>query len=228
MKKLLLIALSTSLAMGANAADKHKYYAGGGVSFWEMKNQAAGDGKLNLSALEGVAGYEIFPWLAVEGRLGFGVGRERTTFQGALYNQELNNEALIDFKQDLTDTKAELNYYASLYLKPQIRNDTAIFYGLIGINTYDVDLAANTLTYTGTYDPADGELTAWEIESSTGTQGISESDTTISLGAGVGFYFKERYVVNLEYKSYIQSGPSGDTDTDLRAQGITVGVNYSF
>lgn len=235
MKKLLLIALSTSMAMGAHAADTKKFYAGGGVSFWDMKDKSAGQGGLDLTALEGVAGYEILPWLAVEGRAGVGIERESTAFNSGLYDQVLNADGNTDFKQDITDTKGELNYYASVYLKPQIKNDTAVIYGLIGVNTYDVSFVANTTNYEGTYETAtdsDGNTTNTIIDfeevGSSGPRDIDESDTSISVGAGIGFYFKERYVFNIEYKTYIQSLPVGDTDTTLRAQGITLGVNYSF
>lgn len=229
MKKLLLTALS-SLAMGAYAADDHKFYAGGGLSFWELKNSEQGDGKINLSALEASAGYEALPWLAIEGRVGFGIERDREEFSTGLYNNTLNAETeLMDFKQDITDAKVELEYYASIYLKPQIKNDTAVLYGLLGYTTYSTTFEGYTQTYMGSYTPSTGVITDWNRDgAATALPSDSQSESNFSMGLGVGFYFKDRYVFNIEYKNFAQSAPVGDTENSVRANGLNFGVNYSF
>lgn len=245
MKKLLLIALSTSLAMGANAADDKKFYAGAAGSAWKMSDDSTGSANFNLSALEGAFGYEALPWLAVEARVGFGVGRQTEDIGWSGYSlTELSapttedpdaKEPGVRYTRLESPVKAELNYYASFYLKPQIKNDTAIFYGLIGYTVFDSEfsVAPSTLTqseYAGEIDKPDEWIYrngASSINSDSAGE-YSESEGSFSMGVGVGFYFKEHYVFNIEYKNLIQSLPVGDSDTTLRTNGVTLGINYSF
>jgi opacity protein-like surface antigen len=240
MKKLLLIALTTSMAMGANAADDKKFYAGGAGSFWrinsEITNEAADDTDFNLSALEGSFGYEALPWLALEGRVGVGIERDRadTGFTQFVAVEGSTNLAALG---QIAVVTTELNYYASFYLKPQIKNDIAIFYGLLGYTTFDVDLSADqVVNFSQEFRVTPATATTAQILTPVGdpviTDGApaidySESEGSLSLGVGVGFYFYDNYVFNIEYKNFVQSSP-GTTSTSLRANGVTFGVNYSF
>lgn len=225
-----MLAALSSLAMGAYAADDHKFYAGGGLSFWELKNSAQGDGKVNLTALEGAAGYEALPWLAIEGRIGIGAERDRDYFTTGMYNNTANlGSGTINFNQDVTDLKAELEYYASIYVKPQIRNDVAIFYGLVGYSAYSATFEGYTQTFEGTYNPSSNQITNVDRSGEAiALSGESQSESNFSMGLGVGFYFKDKYVLNIEYKNFAQSAPIGDTENSIRANGLTLGINYSF
>ncbi|HEY7773518.1 MAG TPA: outer membrane beta-barrel protein [Marinagarivorans sp.] len=254
MKKLLLIALSTSLAMGANAADDKKFYAGGAGSLWKLSDKTSSGPDYNLSGLEAAFGYEALPWLALEVRAGLGVERQREDAGGgASYFSTIIDDPnyippgegepadggpeqieVIQVTDIDRDVKAELNYYASFYLKPQIKNDVAVFYGLIGYTTFDAEFTVGNTTRTDAFYTGDADDPAtWAYldgatsETATADE-YSESDGSFSMGFGVGFYFKERYVFNIEYKNLIQSLPIGDTDTKLRANGVTFAVNYSF
>jgi opacity protein-like surface antigen len=237
MKKLLLIALSTSLAMGANAADEHKFYAGGGLSLWNVDTGVQGRTHINLSSIDGLVGYEVLPWLAVEGRVGAGVERDKTETLSDFYDFAPvdGSDGVTSFQQDSLILKSELNYYASFYLKPQIKNDIAVFYGLIGFTTYDSEFETIQQTFEGEYiiddsSEGDGEL----IITSFGPMGdptygtYSESEVSFSMGVGVGFYFHDRYTVNFEWKNLVQSKPFGDTEGELGIQGVTANVTYSF
>lgn len=247
MKKLLLIALSTSLAMGANAADDKKFYAGAAGSAWKISDKSTGDTNFNLSALEGAFGYEALPWLAVEARVGFGVERQTENLGGSsAYMTTIDDPSstttppetieAIRYTSVHMPVKAELNYYGSIYLKPQIKNDTAVFYGLIGYTMFDVGFnSAATSVYQGDFTGSIDTPADWVLIDGTDSTTVndnaaeySESEGSFSMGVGVGFYFKERYVFNIEYKNLIQSLPVGDSDTTLRTNGVTLGINYSF
>lgn len=241
MKKLLLTALS-SLAMGAYAADDHKFYAGGGLSTWNLET---GGGDLNLKALEGVAGYKILPWLDTEFRLGLGIERDRSadTLRTGPYVEQFSNatppESLGYYTADVLayDQEAELSYYASLYLKPKIANDRAALYGLIGFTNYDIETSWSTIGGIGNFDlvPSDGDtpeyysLQGATFDPSTAASGVeSNSETALSLGIGVSFFF-ERYTVNAEWKNYSQSNPDSESAEDIfEASGFSANVTYSF
>lgn len=237
MKKLLLTALS-SLAMGAYAADDHKFYAGGGVSLWNMDTGLQGREHINISTLDGLVGFEVLPWLAIEGRFGAGIERDRTfTYLDTYAPPEVDEGQVqtIDFMQDTLDMKSTLNYYASFYLKPQIKNDVAAFYGLLGVSTYDAEFETIAQTYEGTYATVEDEngdeitIVSSFLPSGAPTYGeFDESEATFSMGVGVSFFFKERYAFNAEWRSLIQSQPIGDSDGELRVNGFSANVTYSF
>ncbi|BCD96063.1 outer membrane beta-barrel protein [Marinagarivorans cellulosilyticus] len=245
MKKLLLIALSTSLAMGANAADERKFYAGAAGSFWKVSDKSTGDTNFNLSSLEGAFGYEALPWLAVEARFGFGVERQTEDLGGNYSSEVTINDPdstttppetmeAIRYTEIRMPIKAELNYYGSIYLKPQMKNDVAVVYGLIGYTMFDADFSEASSTYQGDYTGDINDPATWSYVEGSGNTTTnepveySESEGSFSMGVGVGFYFKDRYVFNIEYKNLVQSLPVGDSDTTLRINGVTLGVNYSF
>lgn len=233
MKKLLLIALSTSLAMGANAADEHKFYAGGGLSLWNVDTGVQGRTHINLSTLDGIVGYEVLPWLAVEGRAGVGIERDKTEAYFDFYNIQPvdGSDDLSSFQQDSLILKSELNYYASFYLKPQIKNDIAVFYGLIGFTTYDSEFEIIQQTYEGQYlinDDDELVVTSYNPMGDPTYGAYSESEVSFSMGVGVGFFFHDRYAVNFEWKNLVQSKPFGDTEGELGIEGVTANVTYSF
>ena len=233
MKKLLLIALSTSLAMGANAADDKKFYAGGGLSLWNVDTGVQGRTHINLTTLDGIVGYEVLPWLAVEGRAGAGVERDKTEAYFGYYNIQPvdGSDDLSSFQQDSLTLKSELNYYASFYLKPQIKNDIAVLYGLIGFTTYDSEFEIIQQTHEGQYlinDDDELVVTSFNPMGDPTYGSYSESEVSFSMGVGVGFFFHDRYTVNFEWKNLVQSKPFGDTEGELGIEGVTANVTYSF
>ncbi|MDZ7922821.1 MAG: outer membrane beta-barrel protein [Marinagarivorans sp.] len=266
MKKLLLIALST-LAMGAQAADKNKFHVGGGLSGWSMKTDANNQtGQFNFTALEGAASYDLLPWLSLDGRLGVGMDSEREVFMEyggfdkiepgietkAAIPATADNPATeanektegtkaeyvdgLTQKQSFKPIKGELNYYASFLLKPQIKNDKAAFYGLIGVTlmdtTYtDEQVIEQTIRYKGSLSDL-SKLTIFDITSPAPDADVEPNENSVSegyatLGLGVSFFFN-RWTLNTEWKSITNSDKVGDTGLSFKTSNIAANVLYSF
>lgn len=132
MKKLLLIALST-FAVSAHAWEP-TFYLGGNLSSSQFKADQAPSDNFTVLSFEGVAGVNLFDFLAVEGRAGAGIGDDSVT-NGAN-----------------TSTVA-IDYLASFYVKPYLANDKATLYGLIGYTSVGVDTNDPSLS---SEDTADG------------------------------------------------------------------------
>jgi Outer membrane protein beta-barrel domain len=114
MKKLLLVALST-FAMSANAWEP-TFYAGSSFSTWIFKDHSYGH-NFGISALEGVGGAYIFPYISVEARAGAGL---TSSTEG--------------------DYKVGMDYYASAYFRPYLSNEKASLYGLLGVTTLGISV----------------------------------------------------------------------------------------
>ena len=228
MNKLMLIALST-VAMGVQAADDKKFYAGGGLSNWKIEAPELGASTFNTTALEAIGGYRILPWLSAEGRLGFGLEREQhTSFVQRTPIVELQAE------RDRTTAETELNYYASIYIKPEIANDTAALYGLFGLTTYDISADVQNAVVDTTYVVVEveqnGETVEIEVPGFNSTQDgttveseFSDSEFGMTVGVGVSFFFND-ITVNAEWKNYLLN----NSDSDTTASGISGNVTYSF
>jgi opacity protein-like surface antigen len=162
MKKLLLAALSV-FACAAQAEER--FYAGGNVAFWNY-SQNDSDAKFNVSSLEGIAGYNVWKMINIEGRVGLGL--ESTTETASFGNVA-----------EEIPTKFSINNYASLYVKPELENDIAKFYGLLGVTRVDA-------------------------ESENRTTALDLSVTGLSYGVGMGFFIADSAVVNIEYRSLVQ------------------------
>lgn len=128
MKKFLLIALS-ALSVSANAWEP-KLYTGANLASWQF-TQTGFPMNFNITTVEGLAGIELFSYLALEARVGAGVTTGRD-------NQYFYNEA--DDEIFISDTyEVRVRQYASVYLRPKIENEKASLYGLLGITTMDLD-----------------------------------------------------------------------------------------
>jgi hypothetical protein len=244
MKKLIACVIASVAAASAHAYQP-VVYGGAGISAWKLKDTALDDqGQLNLTSLEGHAGIELLPWLAVDGRLGLGVEREKAVFKKYLYSQSVQtpnaagvlvNTGEYDLTSTNYDVKGELKYFASLYAKPQLKNDIAILYGLIGVTSYEFAFAGNIYESRDRYKdnpPEDGKaVPPTFISSISGGQTYWESnisDVSFSMGVGVGFYFNENFVFNVEYKNFLQSFPVGDSNRSYEAAGVTAIIDYQF
>jgi opacity protein-like surface antigen len=182
MKKLLLLGLSALAASGSAHAWEPTYYAGSGVTWWQFGTHGL-SGTLTIGALEGLAGIEFSPYTAAEVRIGAGMnsGRRRyveTTFE------------------------IETPYFASVYFKPQLRNETASLYGLLGATTIEVN---------GSFSPSVPDL----------NNQVGDTYTDLSYGLGVSFVASQHCDVTLEWKKLIAA-----EDFDMR--GGTIGFNYRF
>jgi len=127
MKKLMLIAL-VAASSGVQAAEYYtgedQYYAGANLGTWKYREHPFPDAvspraDFNLTTLEGFAGYRFHKYLSVEARLGVGIEADTAVVY------DINNES----------HNVYLDYFASAYLRPELRNETAKFYGLLGVST---------------------------------------------------------------------------------------------
>lgn len=163
MKKLLLAASTLALstfAVGANAWEP-AFYAGGNLTSSQYSRDAPEDSaaRFTILAVDAMGGADLFKYLAVEARLGIG------------YNEDSAGWA--DEKHDLRES-----YYASFYLRPQVKNERAALYALVG-------------------------ATAAEISSS--NPDYEESDAGPSFGVGVSFVVSPTVDVSLEWKQHIKT-----------------------
>jgi hypothetical protein len=248
MKKLLLIALST-LAMGAQAAEKNKFHVGGGLSAWTMK--ADSDfvtGQLNLTALEGVATYDLLSWLNIDGRLGVGVESETETFRTVSFEDIPDIEvkpasgttaAQVSSAVKQTSTyipiKGSINYYASLLLKPQVKNDKAAFYGIVGVTFIDMEYdIGSRVQQVNTYLGSTADLSKLEPYAvadptfdTTVAEVMTDSSAYLNLGLGVSFFF-DRWTLNTEWKNMINSDEIGTTGFSFKTSMLSANVTYGF
>lgn len=179
MKKLLLAAALSTFACTALADDR--FYAGGNVAFWNY-SEGSQDVQFNVSSAEGVVGFNVWKMINIEGRLGLG-------FEGS-------TESISNTQDGLNiPTKLTLDNYASVYVKPELKNDTATVYALVGFTS----ATAST-------------------ENASAERDLDVSG--LSWGAGMGFFVTDNALVNLEYRKLVQDS---DFRFDGFSLGFTLG-----
>lgn len=190
MKKQWLLGVAF-LAAGAQA-EQFDYYAGAGLGIWNFTEKSHNK-VFNVSSLEVQGGLTFWNWLSLEGRLGAGV--EGST---ELTGYKENGNTLPQ------NTELTLDNYASLYVKPELRNDIAKLYALLGFSSVSSSTESTKLD-------------------SASTKNGSNSNTIsgLSFGVGMGFQMSEAAVINLEYVRLVQ-------DSGFRYNGYNVGFNYRF
>jgi outer membrane autotransporter protein len=169
MKKLCVIALSL-LALPVLADNNRGFYLGAGAA--SIKDSQDGmDNMSQIRATEFFGGYKYNDALGIELRLGKG----QTTGTSSLY---------FDDKGALQkgSVEREIGNYTSLYYKPELVNDEAKLYALLGYTHVDTS---------GTVKDATGK----EVRSADG------SASGYSYGLGVGFVVNEHFNINFEYKN---------------------------
>lgn len=124
----------------------------------------------NAHALELVGGYKYNAWLGVDLRIGKGVaaGENDTYLVGG---DEVNGRL-----------KREVDNYYSVYYKPEVINDEAKIYLLIGYTSMD---------FSEEIDAADG----------TRVSSVSGSESGTSYGIGIGFIINKQVNFNIEYRT---------------------------
>lgn len=115
---------------------------------------------------------------------------------GYKYNGFLGAEARVGFgvedEEFIAGVDTSIDYHASLYWRAETANEIAKIYSLVGYSTVSVDAG-----------------------------GTSESESGLSIGAGVGFVFAETWNLNFEYRSLINADA-----LDLRS--VSANVDYRF
>jgi opacity protein-like surface antigen len=189
MKKLCVLALSL-LALPALADNEHGFYIGAGVASIDDYQDGV-DNVSKIRAAELFGGYKYNEYLGVELRLGNGqtTGTSTSYFdaQGALKTGTLERD---------------IGSYQSLYYKPELVNDEAKLYALLGYTH---------VNSSGKIMDADGKL----VRSSDG------SESGFSYGIGVGFVINEHFNINFEYRNICE----GISDKPNLA---SINVDYRF
>lgn len=149
--------------------------------------------KAEMPALEVSAGYKYNSLLGVEGRIGLGVNDDRDDSSDYFVTEQEDNASLSEIGR-------EVDQYAAVYYRPELNNQKARLYGLLG------------------YAQLDTVVTRWEGNSSE-TTGDSMSGS--SYGLGVGWYVNERLNFNAEYRQLAKTG-------DNRFETLSLQFDYRF
>lgn len=167
------LVLLANTAIAQSVFDRlDKFYVGGGLTYIDA-NEVAGEGG-NLTSAELIGGYKYTGYLGGEVRLGTGMRGE--SFEDGV--------------------ESNIEYYGSVYWRPETANETAKIYGLIGYTSMSMEADAGTVT------------------TSTTTSGLS-------YGGGIGFTFDERWNLNFEYRSIINA-----SDVELNAFAANVDYRF--
>ena len=191
MKTLCVLALSL-LALPALADNNQGFYLGAGAS--SIKDYQDGvDNLSQIRAAELFGGYKYNDALGIELRLGSGkkAGTSNVYFDKAGTLQSGNLER-------------EIGSYQSLYYKPELVNDEAKLYALLGYTH---------LSSTRKVFDAAGKVIADE--------GKDGSASGFSYGVGIGFVINEHFNINFEYKNISE-------EVSDKPNLASVNVDYRF
>lgn len=154
-----LIFLASILLSTTTLADHERgFFVGANIAYVSSKSLAdSGEldqNKVELPALELVAGYKYNGWLGLDLRFG-----------GGTTNRDFSSESAA-----ISRVEYSLDSYQSFYYRPEITNSEAKLYFLIGYSEVDVESEGFTAESGG--------------ETSSGKSSFSESGTSYGLGAG--------------------------------------------
>ena len=107
----------------------------------------------------------------------------------------LRSESFVD-RTNSQVFDGSIGYYGSVYWRPETANEVAKIYGLIGYTSISVDRQYSSSS-------------------------SSSSESGLSYGGGVGFTFDERWNLNFEYRTII------DTST-AEFTAVAANVDYRF
>jgi outer membrane autotransporter protein len=169
MKKLCILALSL-LALPVLADNNRGFYVGIGGS--TIKDEQDGVNNVSrIGAVELFGGYKYNSALGAEVRFGSG---QKTGTSG--------NYAAADGTILSGSLEREIDSYQSIYYKPELVNDEAKLYALLGYTHVSTSAKVNA---------EDGTLVYETDDSASG----------FSYGVGVGFVINEHFNVNFEYRN---------------------------
>ena len=183
MKRLLAVAMSL-MSVCAVADNARGFYVGAGMTEFMYDDEMINVG--NARTAEILGGYKYNAALGVEIRYGTGV-----------------NEGESEGDNDLPGRlERDIDSYYAVYYKPELINDEAKLYLLLGY--MDVDSTESVVA-------ADGS-TISELD-------ISESGA--SYGVGIGFILNERFNFNIEYRTLPEQN---DVETEI----VSANFDYRF
>lgn len=174
-------------------ADNHRgFYAGigGGVVTGDARTPYD---EAEMPVVEFSAGYKYNGLLGIEARLGAGLKDDRDISSDYFLAEREADDSLSEIER-------EVKTYSALYYRPEITNEVARLYGLLG------------------YAELDTQVTRWQ--GNTGTE-ADDSLSGTSYGIGMGWFVNERLNFNIEYRQLVK------TD-DYRFETYTLQWDYRF
>lgn len=206
MKKLLLTTLSL-FTVSAHAWEP-SFYAGANYGTQQFKHSGTAS-NFTVKSVEGLAGIVLTEYIALEARVGTGLGEDteqRTWIVEIPAPEPEEGEDAEEPTQSIYNLSStyRTNFYGSVYFRPYLSNDKATLYGLLGYTTLDFDYE-ETLTVDGT--PT--------------SSSVSDSEGGVSFGIGVSFVMSPNVDLTAEWKKTINSD-----DFDMR--GGNIGFKYKF
>ena len=189
MKKLCVLALSL-IALPALADNNNGFYLGLGGS--SLKDYQDGiDNVSRIRAVEVLGGYKYNNALGIELRLGSG----KTTGTSTSY---VDASGVVQSGS----LERELGSYQSIYYRPELVNDEAKLYALLGYTH---------LATTGKTLDSNGAL----------VRSVDTSASGYSYGLGIGFVINEHFNINIEYKNISE-------EVSNKPNFASVNVDYRF
>jgi len=173
------------------------FYAGLGYTVITGNSGTVFD-SAEMPVLELTGGYKHNSVLGLEARFGVGVNEDRDRDSDYFEWAQGENENLMQIER-------EVDSYSAVYYRPELTNNHARLYGLIGYAS--VDLSAEWT-----------ETDADEVTT------VSTKDTSLSgmsYGFGVGWYVGQRWNFNLEYRRLVH------TD-DYKPEAFGLKLDYRF
>lgn len=186
----LLVSAMILFAGSAVADDQDGWFIGVNyahldANFIDSGNSEAGvapDG-VTFRTFEFYGGMRLNTWLGFDTRIGTGLSDE------VVY---VNDTTPYSYKH-------KIQHYEAIYYRPELANQTAKLYGLIGV----ANVASEGTGYTN------------------GSGSQSQNDAGFSWGAGIGFVVNERFNFNMEYRSLL-------SEDDAEYTSIGAGIDLRF
>ena len=178
--KLLLAVVMSLLSVCAMADNARGFYVGVGMAEFMYDDEVIDVG--NARTAEILGGYKYNAALGLEIRYGAGVS-------------EANSE-------DDDSLEREIDSYYAVYYKPELINDEAKLYLLLGY--MDVDASETLFAQDGS------EVSQLDI-----------SESGASYGIGIGFILNQRFNFNIEYRTLPEQN---DVETEI----VSANFDYRF
>ncbi|MDO6421163.1 porin family protein [Saccharophagus degradans] len=165
---LILIGSVLALSQGAMADRERGVYIGGGLGQADIGVDNFLGGKIPVKTAELFTGYKYNNWLGLEVRMGASLRDETYALDSTSPTGRIELASLW------------INQYRSIYYRPEITNDIAKIYGLIGMTLAQTTSTIKDVDY---HASAEGN----------------------SYGIGAGLILNEKTYFNLEYRILIET-----------------------
>ncbi|MFL0809506.1 MAG: porin family protein [Agarilytica sp.] len=176
-----ILLLASLFFVNTSWADKDKgVYVGAGINFVNVGVLDPFANEVNFKTGDLFVGYKYNPYLGVELRYG-----------ASLQDETISVEDENGFDSSVTATISE---YTSVYYRPELSNEIAKLYLLLGQTSLKTSL---------------------EIDSDVST--IETAESGLSYGFGFGLWLDEKMNLNFEYKVLVTTSADSFTGTTLNA-----------